>query len=82
MVVREATVGPLLGTRAVSGSPMTTSSGAKPSRSAAICVNTVSVPCPISIFALSTSTRPSGSPATWSREFRCTSPPPVNPAPW
>ncbi len=81
MVVRDATVGPELGTRAVSASATVTSSGARPSRAAASSVNTVSVPWPISMLALNTSTLPSGRPATRTRDWSATSPPPVNPAP-
>ena len=80
--VRDATVGPLLGTRAVSASATTTSSGVRPSRAAASAVKTVIVPCPISMFADSTSMRPSGRPATSTREESITSPLPVKPAPW
>ena len=81
MVVRDATVGPEFGTREVSASAMVTSSGSRPSRVAASSVNTVSVPWPISMLALKTSTPPSGRPATRSRDLSATSPPPVNPAP-
>src|SRR4051794_28416329 len=44
MTVREATAGPVLGARAVSGVAITTSSGEKPAASAAILVKTVLAP--------------------------------------
>ena len=65
MAVRDATVGPLFGTRAVSGSATCTSSWPRPRRSQASCVNTVSVPWPISTLAVRISMAPSGRPATW-----------------
>src|SRR4051812_45608515 len=70
MTVREATVGPVLGTRAVSGVAITTSAGENPAASAAIFVKTVLVPWPISVLAARISIFPSGRPATFSREFR------------
>ena len=49
MQVREATVGPLSGTRAVSGSATSTRSSGQPSASATIWASVVRVPWPISV---------------------------------
>ncbi len=61
--VRDATVGPLLGTSRVSGVATSTSSQDTPSASAAICAKMVLVPWPISVLAASTRTRPSAVPS-------------------
>ena len=81
MTVRLATVGPLLGTSAVSGTATSTFSYGRPSVSAAICAKTVLVPCPISVLAASTRTRPSRVSATPASLARKTSPEPVKPMP-
>ena len=54
--VLDATVGPLLGTTAVSGCTISTSSLSMPRASAAICAKTVLVPWPISVLAARTRT--------------------------
>ena len=54
MHVRDATVGPELGTVCVSGCATSTSSASQPSASAAIALKSVSVPCPNSVDALRT----------------------------
>ena len=59
MQVRDATVGPLFGTTAVSGCTTSIAPTSRPSASAAICEKIVLVPWPISVLAVSTRTRPS-----------------------
>ena len=80
IVVRLATVGPLSGIFEVSFSATSTSSNERPSASAAICENTVIVPCPMSVETLSTRT-PRLVSSTPARGFSLVSPEPVKPAP-
>ena len=63
-MVREATVGPLLGTTEVSWRTTSTSSNGIPSRSATIWANTVRIPWPISVWSERTRTRPSAVSST------------------
>ena len=49
MAVRLATVGPLSGTRSVSGGATETRPTPMPSAAATICGKMVSVPCPMSV---------------------------------
>ena len=85
MVVREATVGPLLGTRAVSGKGQLTRERSRPSPSAASWLKTVNAPWPISVEL--TRTMPPGRPgASQSRSIAAralmrASPSPVKAAP-
>ena len=58
IVVRDATVGPEFGTLAVSGCATSIISKSIPKASATICEKTVLVPCPISVLAVNTRTRP------------------------
>ena len=81
MHVRDATVGPLSGTAAVSGCATSTSSQSMPSASHAICAKIVFVPWPISVLAASTRMWPSAAASTLTTEARCCSPEPVKPAP-
>ena len=80
MQVRDATVGPLSGTRAVSGCATSTVSYGTPSASATICASIVRVPCPISVLATRIRT-PAGVVSSAAREASITSPLPVNPEP-
>ena len=80
--VRDATVGPLLGTSRVSGWPTSTSSYPTPRASAAICAKMVLVPWPISVLAAEhaqASLRPW--PPRPTTDARCFSPDPVKPVP-
>ena len=71
-VVRLATVGPLSGTREVSGSTTWTSSTGQPRASAAICDSTVIMPWPISVVPTATVTLPSPATTTLAPAgFRC-----------
>ena len=79
MQVRDATVGPLSGTAAVSGWTTSTSSQSMPSASQAICAKMVFVPWPISVLAASTRMWPSAAASTLTTEARCCSPEPVKP---
>ena len=81
MVVRDATVGPLSGTRAVSARATSTASTGRPSTSATICAWTVRAPWPISVLAVRMRTpRRVSSSEAFDASF--TSPAPVNPHPW
>ena len=81
MQVREATVGPLSGTFAVSGVATRTRSSGRPSVSATICARVVRAPWPISVLATRMRT-PRGTSSSAAREASITSPEPVKPAPW
>ena len=81
MHVRDATVGPLSGTNAVSASFTSIASKGTPSASATICACIVRVPWPISVLA----TRilaPRAVSSSDAFEASLTSPPPVKPEPW
>ena len=82
IVVREATVGPELGTSPVSGGANTRSSISSPPAAAAICGKTTAHPWPMSVIAVSTSMRPSSSKRTVTGDCIFRSPWPVKPAPW
>ncbi len=79
--VREATVGPLFGTRPVSGWTISIESKSRPSVSAAICEKIVFVPWPISVLAASIFTLPSAVASADTTDCKKTSPEPVKPAP-
>lgn len=81
MQVRDATVGPLSGTTAVSTAAVSTASYGIPSASATICACIVRVPWPISVLLTSTRTPPAVS-STDAFDDNATSPLPVNPDPW
>ena len=74
-------MGPLSGTRAVSGFSIITRSAGTPSVWPTICANMVMVPWPISVLAASTRGRPSGASSSAATEASLTSPLPVKPAP-
>ena len=80
-MLREATVGPLLGTTEVSWRTTSTSSNGIPSRSATIWAKTVRIPWPISVWSERARTRPSAVSSTAAMLARYFSPPPVKPAP-
>ena len=81
IVLREATVGPVSGTRDVSGRTTSTASGSTPSASATTWARTVRAPWPISVVAASARMAPSAVSSTVATLARCASPDPVNPAP-
>ena len=81
MLVREATVGPLSGTAAVSGWATSTASSGSERVSATICASVVRAPWPISVLPTRMRT-PWGSSLSEAREASITSPEPVKPAPW
>ena len=81
MTVREATVGPLLGTIDVSIGASSTSAGSRPSTSATIMGMTVLVPWPISVLAMSSRITPSAPSSTPAVLAIFCSPRPVKPAP-
>ena len=81
IAVREATVGPLFGTCAVSGCTILDLLAIQASASAAICAKIVFVPCPISVLPAKTRTLPSGVASSATSDARYSSPEPVNPAP-
>jgi hypothetical protein len=81
MHVRDATVGPLSGTNAVSASCTSMASNGIPNASATICACMVLVPWPISVLATRMrAPRSVSSNEAFDASF--TSPPPVNPDPW
>ena len=81
IVVRDATVGPLSGTRDVSCGATSTASLGTPSASATSCGRTVFAPWPISVDDVSTRIRPSVVSSIPAALASRVSPPPVNPAP-
>ena len=81
MVLREATVGPLLGTKRVSTAAIEIISMGRPRASAVIWLKAVSSPCPISVEEERMETRPSASPSRPTTDARYASPPPVKPQP-
>ncbi len=81
ITVREATVGPLLGTIEVSMGDSSISEGSTPSTLATIMGMTVLVPWPISVLAMSRRTTPSSPSSTAARLRMVISPRPVKPAP-
>ena len=80
MQVRDATVGPLSGTIAVSGGADLDPSYGTPSVSATICACIVRVPWPISVLADAIRT-PRSVSASEAFDASLTSPPPVKPEP-
>ena len=82
MQVREATVGPLSGTMSVLASVTWTCSTVTPKASAAIWLNMVSAPWPMSVELERTSNRPSTVRASVAWPLSRASPEPVNPEPW
>jgi len=70
MQVLDATVGPLFGTTAVSGVTISTWSSERDRVSAAICVNIVFVPCPISVAEVRIRTCPFAVASTPAMEAR------------
>ena len=81
MQVRDATVGPLSGTSAVSASLTSIASYGTPSASATICACMVRVPWPISVLA-TRMRAPRAVSSSDAFEASLTSPPPVKPEPW
>ena len=81
MQVRDATVGPLSGTTAVSAALTSMQSYGSPSVSATICACIVRVPCPISVLA-TRMRAPRSVSASDAFDASLTSPPPVKPEPW
>ena len=81
MQVREATVGPLSGTSAVSTSWTSTASNGTPSASATICACMVRVPWPISVLPTRIRT-PFAVSSSAASEASLVSPLPVKPDPW
>ena len=81
MQVRDATVGPLSGTTAVSAAFTSMQSYGMPSVSATICASIVRVPWPISVLATRIRA-PRSVSASDAFDASLISPPPVKPEPW
>jgi hypothetical protein len=80
--VRDATVGRCRAPRSVSGVSNATNARGHAQRLGHQLQNTVTVPWPISVFALRMRGRPSGVRSSAARDASFTSPLPVKPAPW
>ena len=81
IAVRDATVGPLSGTYAVSCGAISTASTGTSRASATSCGKIVLVPCPISVEAVRIRMRPSPVSSSETTDASLTSPEPVKPAP-